>query len=209
MANFTFGSWAMPGTYSVRLTVDGKTVNAKIRIAPRKRGDGYELLVNGTRHDLKEREYTPWVKLSFHAARGVTLRGIARFYPMSMTNGMRVYVTPIHIDPEAPAIPVSHPSVFSIYLSKLMGPFGTLGLAEDTSALNDGAIDEKGFLDQAYGTLLGDQTRRRSITGTGVAVNFKAPWNTMFKIDVGKSFLPAVVAKSGSVVLQFLVLKPL
>jgi len=65
------------------------------------------------------------------------------------------------------------------------------------------------FLDQAYGTLLGDQTRRRSITGTGVAVNFKAPWNTMFKIDVGKSFLPAVVAKSGSVVLQFLVLKPL
>ncbi|MEO8483483.1 MAG: hypothetical protein ABI634_14820 [Acidobacteriota bacterium] len=65
------------------------------------------------------------------------------------------------------------------------------------------------FLDQAFGSLLGDEARRRSITGTGVAVNFKAPWNTMFKVDVGKSFLPAPVAKSGSVVLQFLVLKPL
>jgi hypothetical protein len=65
------------------------------------------------------------------------------------------------------------------------------------------------FLDQAYGRLLGDQSRRRSITGTGVAVNFKAPWNTMFKVDVGKSFLPATLAKSGSVVLQFLMLKPL
>jgi predicted AlkP superfamily phosphohydrolase/phosphomutase len=100
---------------------------------------------------LKEREYTPWVKLTFPVARGVTLHGIARFYPIQLSGGVRIYVTPIHIDPESPAIPVSHPSVFSIYLAKLMGPFGTLGLAEDTSALNDGAIDEQGFLDQSYG----------------------------------------------------------
>jgi predicted AlkP superfamily phosphohydrolase/phosphomutase len=48
--------------------------------------------------------------------------------------------------------------VFSIYLAKLLGPFGTLGLAEDTTALNDGAIDEQGFLDQAYG--LHEERRR-------------------------------------------------
>jgi predicted AlkP superfamily phosphohydrolase/phosphomutase len=59
-------------------------------------------------------------------------------------------MTPIQIDPERPAMPVSHPPVFSMYLAKLMGPFGTLGLLEDTGALNDGAIDEQGFLDQAY-----------------------------------------------------------
>jgi predicted AlkP superfamily phosphohydrolase/phosphomutase len=45
---------------------------------------------------------------------------------------------------------VSYPNVFAIHLAKLLGPFGTLGLLEDTSALNDGAIDEQGFLDQAY-----------------------------------------------------------
>jgi hypothetical protein len=65
------------------------------------------------------------------------------------------------------------------------------------------------FLDEAYGTLFGDDTRRRSLTGTGVAVNFKAPWNTMVKVDVGKSFLPAPLSAAGSVVLQVLVLKPL
>lgn len=65
------------------------------------------------------------------------------------------------------------------------------------------------FVDQAYGTLAGDESRRWPITGTGVAVNFKAPWNTMFKLDLGKSVLPPPLAKSGSVVLQFLVLKPL
>ena len=45
----------------------------------------YELRVNGARYPLKEREYTPWVKLAFHAARGVTLRGIARFYPVRLS----------------------------------------------------------------------------------------------------------------------------
>lgn len=146
------GEVEIPGPAS---PIDGKTLVVRVRIArvEKMRGeshDGYELLVNGTRYDLKEREYTPWVKLSFRAARGVVLRGIARFYPVRLSDGVAVYVTPIHIDPEAPAIPVSHPSVFSIYLAKLMGPFGTLGLAEDTSALNDGAIDEQAFLDQAY-----------------------------------------------------------
>ena len=140
--------------------VDGKTVNARVKIRGDSRGTNgdYELHVNGTRYPLHERQYTPWVKLPFHAARGVTMHGIARFYPIQLRDGVRVYVTPIHIDPESPAIPVSHPSVFSIYLAKLMGPFGTLGLAEDTSALNDGAIDEQGFLDQAYG--LHEERRR-------------------------------------------------
>lgn len=153
------GDVEIPGPPS---PVDGSTVSTRVRIGPRadRRGKGtdFELRVNGARYDLKEREYTPWVKLSFHAARGVTLHGIARFYPIRLSDGVSVYVTPIHIDPEAPAIPVSHPSVFSIYLAKLMGPFGTLGLAEDTSALNDGAIDEQGFLDQAYG--LHEERRR-------------------------------------------------
>jgi len=148
------GAIDIPGPPS---PLDGKTVNARVRIQPREKkrnghapDAGYELVVGADVHPLQERTYTPWIKLAFHAARGVTLHGIARFYPVRLSDGVAVYVTPIHIDPESPAIPVSHPSVFSIYLSKLMGPFGTLGLAEDTGALNDGAIDEQAFLDQAY-----------------------------------------------------------
>jgi predicted AlkP superfamily phosphohydrolase/phosphomutase len=40
--------------------------------------------------------------------------------------------------------------VYSIYLAKLLGPFGTLGLAEDTWALNERVIDEDAFLAQAW-----------------------------------------------------------
>jgi predicted AlkP superfamily phosphohydrolase/phosphomutase len=135
-------------------------VTSRVGIRPRARGPApaspasppaYELVAGRERIPLSERRYTPWVHLGFRAARGVTLHGLARFYPVRLCDGLAVYVTPIHIDPERPAIPLSHPSVFSVYLSKLIGPFGTLGLAEDTSALNDGAIDEAAFLDQAYG----------------------------------------------------------
>ena len=65
------------------------------------------------------------------------------------------------------------------------------------------------FLDQAIGRDPDDRSTWRPITGTGVAVNFRTPWNTMFKVDVGKSFLPAAFAKTGSWVIQFLLLKPL
>jgi predicted AlkP superfamily phosphohydrolase/phosphomutase len=61
-----------------------------------------------------------------------------------------LYCTPINIDPGNPAMPISHPFVYSIYLAKMQGPFATLGLAEDTWALNERVIDEEAFLKQAW-----------------------------------------------------------
>jgi predicted AlkP superfamily phosphohydrolase/phosphomutase len=46
-------------------------------------------------------------------------------------------------------MPISHPDVYAIYLAKKQGPFATLGLAEDTWALNERVIDEKAFFEQA------------------------------------------------------------
>jgi hypothetical protein len=47
-----------------------------------------------------------------------------------------------------------------------------------------------------------------SVTGTGVALTLKTPWNTMLTADVGHSWLPGIYRSAGSSVLQFLVLKP-
>jgi len=59
-------------------------------------------------------------------------------------------MTPVHIDPDHPALPISHPFTYATYLSKRFGPYATLGLAEDTWALNERVIDEKAFLEQTY-----------------------------------------------------------
>lgn len=109
-----------------------------------------ELVIDGERLLLKEREYSPWVRLTFRASRNLKMTGIARFYVTQLNGDFGLYVTPIHIDPDKPVMPVSSPPVYSTYLSKLLGPFGTLGLAEDTWAVNERVLDEEGFLKQAY-----------------------------------------------------------
>jgi predicted AlkP superfamily phosphohydrolase/phosphomutase len=94
-------------------------------------------------------EYSDWVELSFKAGLGIKVSGIAKFYLISTDPHVNLYMTPIHIDPENPAMPISHPEVYAIYLAKKQGKYATLGLAEDTWSLNNRVIDEKVFFDQA------------------------------------------------------------
>lgn len=108
------------------------------------------LFFNGQTVPLRVGVYTDWVKLDFKAGLGINVSGICRFLLNSLEPEISLYMSPINIDPEKPAIPVSYPTVYSVYMSKLFGPYATLGLAEDTWALNERVIDEKAFLEQAY-----------------------------------------------------------
>jgi len=54
-----------------------------------------------------------------------------------------MYVTPIHIDPERPAMPISHPNTMR-YLAKLHGHLRRWGWRGHL-ALSEGAIDERRF----------------------------------------------------------------
>ncbi len=110
--------------------------------------------VGNQKFTLRPREYSDWIHLSFSTGMAVKVRGLARFYiphiPDETGNPFHLYVTPISIDPESPAMPISFPGYYATYLAKLIGPYATLGLAEDTWGLNEGAIDEEAFLKQAY-----------------------------------------------------------
>lgn len=101
------------------------------------------LIIQGQRIPLVEGTYTPWVRLRFPSA-----RGIARFR-LTTQPAFSLYCTPVQIDPESPVMPISHPGWYAIYLAKLIGTFATLGMAEDTWALNEGALDQAAFLEQA------------------------------------------------------------
>jgi len=106
------------------------------------------LRLPGETVQLRKNEYTPWISLSYKAAPGFTVKAIARFLLLDLQPHVRLYVTPIQIDPERPALPISHPVSYSMYLAKRQGRFATLGVAEDTSGLNEGVIDEQAFLSQ-------------------------------------------------------------
>ena len=113
------------------------------------KGKGLAVLkVNGQSYELKQGRYSDWVKVEFKAAVGVKVRGICKFLLITTEPEFRLYVTPINIDPEKPAMPISHPTVFSTYLAKRQGPFATLGLAEDSWALNEKFITDDEFVEQ-------------------------------------------------------------
>ena len=111
---------------------------------------GGEIEIAGQTFELEPDRFTPWIRLTFRAAVGIKVSGIAQFRLASTEPHVRLYLSPIAIDPEKPALPISHPSYYAPYLAKLLGDFSTLGLAEDTWALNERVIDEDSFLEQAY-----------------------------------------------------------
>jgi hypothetical protein len=121
-----------------------------IRLLPE--GNAIELRVGRERLRLSLRQDSGWVRVVFRRGRGRFggVSGLCRFRLEALQPHFRLYVSPIHLDPERPAMPISHPLAYSIYLAKLHAPFATLGLAEDTWALNSGAITEEAFLEQAW-----------------------------------------------------------
>jgi len=106
--------------------------------------------IDGETHELEPGKLTDWVDIAFKAAPGMKIRGICRMLVTEMDEHFGLYMTPISFDPEKPAMPVSHPGYYSTYLAKKIGKFSTLGLAEDTWALNEGIIDDGAFLQMTY-----------------------------------------------------------
>jgi hypothetical protein len=106
--------------------------------------------VSGQRVFLAQKTFSPWIQVVFRPGLGMKVRAICRFAVTSLEPHFEMYVTPLNIDPEKPALPISHPFIYSVYLAKLLGRFITLGEANDTWALNEGILGEKPFLDLTY-----------------------------------------------------------
>jgi predicted AlkP superfamily phosphohydrolase/phosphomutase len=127
----------------LRITIDRSTRTARADLG-------------GTTVDLTAGRLSDWVTLTFPAAPGIKVAGLTRLLVTEMPGGagsderFSLYMSPINIDPEKPAMPVSHPSYYATYLAKRIGPYSTLGLAEDTWALNEGVTDDGTFLQQTY-----------------------------------------------------------
>jgi len=100
--------------------------------------------VNGEKTTIELDRLSPWVKLEFKAGL-IKISGVTQLV-LSATDPVRLYISPINIDPASPSMPVSHPKIFSVYLSKLLGTFATLGMVEDTTAVNEKVLSEEHFL---------------------------------------------------------------
>ncbi len=112
--------------------------------------DEARLKVSGQKIKLKKQAFSDWIRLTFRPGLGMKVKAICRFYISQIHPHFKMYLTPLNIDPAKPALPISQPFIYSVYLAKLLGSYITLGEANDTWALNEGALSEKAFLELTY-----------------------------------------------------------
>ncbi len=107
------------------------------------------LEVDGHKVVLDEGQWSDWVPISFPLVPLLkSVAGICRFYLMD-TDPLRLYVTPIQIDPEHPEMPISTPESYSKQIVQQTGLFYTQGLPDDTSALENGFFDDGDYVQQS------------------------------------------------------------
>ena len=99
--------------------------------------------------ELELNSFSRWVPVLFSAGRN-KVQGIVRFCIRELGEHVTVYASPVNVDPAKPALPISYPLLFSSWLAKRQGRYGTLGLLEDTWGRNELALDDRRFLDQAW-----------------------------------------------------------
>jgi predicted AlkP superfamily phosphohydrolase/phosphomutase len=110
--------------------------------------------VQGRRILLKPGEWSHWTKLVFSLSGpsfvpGKSVSGIVRFYLQAVAPNFRLYVTPVNIDPSAPAVQVSEPASFAESISERLGLFYTTGFQEDHKARTNGVFVDDEYVKQA------------------------------------------------------------
>jgi len=106
-------------------------------------GDHVEVLTEG--------EWSRWLRADFPLISHVSsVSGEFRVYVKQLHPVFELYISPVNIDPAAPALPVSAPTNWSRTIADEDGRFFTLGIPEDTSALRQGVFTLPEFLRQTH-----------------------------------------------------------
>ena len=117
-----------------------------------------KLVVGAEERLLRVGEWSGWVPVRFGLTWG-ELRAQCRFYLKQLNPDFVLYVSPLNLDPMAPALPISAPDGYAADLARATGPFYTQGMPEDTKALKAGVFTSGEFLQQAR--LAADEVERQ------------------------------------------------
>ncbi len=107
------------------------------------------LEIGDHRRVLRVGEWTDWLPIEFEMVPTQKLPVEARFYLKALEPDFEMYVTPLNLDPEQPAQPISVPEGYAAELAQATGRYYTQGMPEDTHSLKQGVLDRKEFLSQS------------------------------------------------------------
>ncbi|MFH2021243.1 MAG: alkaline phosphatase family protein [archaeon] len=104
------------------------------------------IVVDDIRYDIKENEWSSWIRFGFDSGMFSKVHGIGKAYLKSVDPFM-MYLTAINIDPSDPLVKISYPTAYSKELTDSVGLFATLGMPEETDGFEEGYIDTDAYMD--------------------------------------------------------------
>lgn len=114
------------------------------------RNDAARIDINGRSVVVKKGEFSDWVKVDFELLPLIgTVSGIVRFLLKEAGSRFRLYVTPINIDPENQAAPVTYPVSLGADIARNIGSFWTKGLPADTKAFDYRVFEDEDYVQNA------------------------------------------------------------
>ncbi len=106
------------------------------------------IIVNDKEYIVKVGGWSDWIKIDFKVGFMKKVSAITKAYLFSVEPEFNMYLSSIQIDPENPVVDFTYPNKYSKELADAIGLYNTLGMPEDTNALNENAITDKVFLEQ-------------------------------------------------------------
>ncbi len=106
-------------------------------------------ITQGRTFELKVGQWSDWQSVSFKTGVFKKMKGILKFYLVSLEPEFNLYISPINYDPKNSYFKISYPKNYAKELSTEIGPFYTQGMPVDTWALNEGRLSEDAFLEHA------------------------------------------------------------
>jgi predicted AlkP superfamily phosphohydrolase/phosphomutase len=131
-----------------------RPVDVEFLIHRDRQADAAVIEIQGRKIVLKAGQWCSWIKLNFEFSMpwfvpNKNVSGICRFFLQEVTPNFKLYVTPINIDPSAPAVQMSEPASFVQDMSKGLGLFSTTGFQEAYSARKDSVFRDDEYHQQA------------------------------------------------------------
>ena len=114
-------------------------------------GDSVAIETGNGNVAMRVGEFSPWTVLTFDVTSSFRASASVRFFAISLPEApgkgeLRVYMTPLMVNPEEPYLDMSSPPAYAQALWKEYGPTKTIGWEDDTSALNAELIPDELFL---------------------------------------------------------------
>lgn len=127
--------------------LDADAPSMRVPLTMKPGTDGVLITVGDHEMRLQPGNWSDWVEVRFPFLGFASVSGMVRLHLVSDYPRVQLYVSPIHIDPREPVVPLSSPPEYAAELAERIGLFHTIGMPEETWSLNEGHISDAAYLE--------------------------------------------------------------